>query len=224
MAAEPMSARELEGFDPGAVRAVELAGSEARELGHDRVGTEHLLLGLLANESDASELLAAAGVTRTAARSKVDEAVGAHAHAARRSTRGAERTPRATRALGRAARFARAAGEDLVTSRSLLLAVLDVEGTAGQVLRGLGVDVDALRHALDGHALDGHVASAASTPDASAPATLGEPRCPSCEAVLDELVARVVPARDGDAHVRDAVIFACPACGHPAGVTWHRAR
>ncbi len=218
MSGEPSPARDLLGFDPAAIRAVELAEREARELGHDRVGTEHLLLGLLTNDSDASQLLATTGVKPTAARGKVDEAVGASIAAAPwRTSRAMPRTPRATRALGRAPRFARAAGSDPVTSEHLLLAVLDVEGTAGQVLRGLGVDVDALRHALDGTQLP-------VTTVADDVGTARGSRCASCGASLDELVSRVVTARDADGRARDAVVFSCPTCAHAIGASWHRAR
>ena len=67
---------ELRGFDEAATRAVALAAREARELGHDRVGTEHVLLGLLTNHSETSTTLTDAGVTLAAARTKVIEAVG----------------------------------------------------------------------------------------------------------------------------------------------------
>ena len=67
---------ELRGFDEVATRAVASAAREARELGHDRVGTEHLLLGLLTTGSETSTTLADAGVTLAAARTKVSEAVG----------------------------------------------------------------------------------------------------------------------------------------------------
>jgi hypothetical protein len=45
-------------------------------MGYDRVGTEHLLLGLLRGEPDgAATVLAEAGATLSAARHKVREAV-----------------------------------------------------------------------------------------------------------------------------------------------------
>jgi hypothetical protein len=139
---------ELRGFDPAARRAVSLAEEEARELGHDRVGTEHLLLGLLTNESSTARVLANAGVTLTAARHKVAEAVGAPPDG-EVPPGPLPRTPRVERALGRSVRFAHGRGSDLVASQHVLLGVLDVEGTAGQVLRGLGLDVDRLRRTLD---------------------------------------------------------------------------
>ena len=205
---------ELQGFDTGAARAIALAESEATQLGHERVGTEHLLLGLLTNDSDTSTMLTGAGVTLAAARNKVSEAVGSSTRGhPDRWPRSLPKTPRATRALGRARRFAHARGSDAVTSRHVLLGVLDVEGIAGQVLRGLGLDVESLRVSLD-------------APDASSPSDHGQETlrrdpallrpttCPACNSSLDpDLVYRVVPARDENGHTRDALVFACGVCG-----------
>lgn len=205
---------ELQGFDAGAVRAIELAESEAGHLGHERVGTEHLLLGLLTNDSDTSTMLAAAGVTLAAARNKVIEAVGVSSRdSSDRRPRTLPKTPRATRALGRALRFAHARGSDDVTSHHVLLGVLDVEGIAGQVLRGLGLDVDSLRASLD--TLDAsNSADRGPLSRRREPGTVRPTTCPSCNSSLDlDLVYRVVPARDEHGHTRDALVFMCGACG-----------
>src|SRR5262245_45613807 len=196
---------ELRGFDSSATRAVALGDREARALGHDHVGTEHLLLGLLTNDSGASTVLMNAGVTLAASRTKVREAVGkSSAHAARASGP-LPRTARAGRALGRAARFAHAAGSDTVTSDHLLWGVLDVEGTAGQVLRGLGVDVDSLR---DQRATE--TDSPAEASGAHAVAELGSVTCPSCGVALeDHLTSRMVAAKSESGAPRETVVFSC---------------
>ncbi|HEU4629893.1 MAG TPA: Clp protease N-terminal domain-containing protein [Gemmatimonadaceae bacterium] len=63
-----------------AKKVLELAMSEARELGHSYVGTEHLLLGLLREEKGiAAQVLADAGVTLDAARAEVVRLLGASA-------------------------------------------------------------------------------------------------------------------------------------------------
>lgn len=52
-------------FGPGAKKTMELAQHEARHLGHNYIGTEHLLLGLLRNKTEpAAKLLLRLGVTR----------------------------------------------------------------------------------------------------------------------------------------------------------------
>ena len=210
--------RDGHGFDPGAARAVAAAESEAKHLGHDRVGTEHLLLGLLTNESATSTMLTDAGVTLAAARNKVSEAVGTSLPARPGQRSGPlPKTARAARALARSKRFAHARGSEVVTSHHVLTGVLDVEGIAGQVLRGLGVDVEALRASLDAA-----VEVPSSDNDAAPrlrhrvfrPAT-----CPSCDASLDDdLVYRVVTAGDEDGHTRNALVFACGSCGRVLGV------
>jgi ATP-dependent Clp protease ATP-binding subunit ClpC len=61
-------------FTHAAKRVLELALEQSGELGHDLVGGEHLLLGLLRlREGIASRALASAGVTFEAARNAVRE-------------------------------------------------------------------------------------------------------------------------------------------------------
>jgi ATP-dependent Clp protease ATP-binding subunit ClpA len=222
---------ELRGFDAAARLAGVRADSAARELGHDRIGTEHLLLGLLTSDSATARVLANAGVTLTAARHKVSEAVGplgAAAGGAPAATAGAlPRTPRAERALGRSVRFAHTRGSDLVGSQHVLLGVLDVEGTAGQVLRGLGLDVDRLRRTLDRLRTDGAESADADQPpgedvpeEEAPPAPVpAEVACGSCGADLaDHLVFRVLKARNDQGRTRDVLVFSCARCGRALGL------
>ena len=107
---------DLQGFGLGARQAVVAAHEEAQDLGHDRVGTEHLLLGLLADDG-LRPVLHDSGASLPAARRKVLEAVPMPEPGGRLVPR--PRTPRCARALGRAPRFARAAGAELVGSDHL---------------------------------------------------------------------------------------------------------
>lgn len=200
---------DLRGFGADARRALALAEQEARLLGHDRVGTEHLLLGLLADESSAaSRALREAGATIAAARRKATEAVGAGSPGASPSSSSA----RASRAIGRAPRFARDLGADGVGSEHLLLAVLDVEGTAGQVLRGIGVDIEQL-----GNALGARTATAARE-ELAHPVVSVRPVCPGCRLTLDAaLIATPLPVTGSPDH-HDVTVVSCPACGHSLGV------
>jgi ATP-dependent Clp protease ATP-binding subunit ClpA len=62
----------LERFSPEAREVVALAQDQARKLGHAQVGTEHLLLGLIAEETGAAgRAFAKLGVTIDAARDAV---------------------------------------------------------------------------------------------------------------------------------------------------------
>ena len=67
---------ELIPFDPGAKKALELTFREALRMGHNYVGTEHLLLALLELE-DGAGVLADLGVDKTAAEAHITEAVDA---------------------------------------------------------------------------------------------------------------------------------------------------
>jgi ATP-dependent Clp protease ATP-binding subunit ClpA len=205
----------LRGLGPSAARAVASAEREARELGHDRIGTEHLLLGLLTSESDTSKLLTAAGVTLAAARNTVSEAVGKPSVGATGGGGPLPSTARAGRALGRGARFAHAEGSDIIESEHLLWGVLDVEGTAGQVLRGLGVDVDSLRDQLE--TLEANRGTRTSRE--AAVTEFGSEKCPSCGIALEETLSyRTVVATSDSGSQRDAVVFSCGNCGRLLGV------
>ena len=67
---------ELIPFDPGAKKALELTFREALRMGHNYVGTEHLLLALLELE-DGAGVLADLGVDKAAAEGHITEAVDA---------------------------------------------------------------------------------------------------------------------------------------------------
>ncbi len=67
-------------FSPRAKRVIELAGEAATQLGHDVIGTEHLLLGLLKeNEGIAAQVLTNLGLKLDEVRDMVLEVLGADA-------------------------------------------------------------------------------------------------------------------------------------------------
>jgi len=97
----------------------------------------------------------------------------------------------------------------------VLLGVLDVEGTACQVLRGLGVDVGNLRKAIDTVPQDAPVTAAAAE---EAAASAIAPCCAGCgEALIGALSYRTVAATDATGTVRNVVIVHCAACGTAIG-------
>ncbi|HEX4904050.1 MAG TPA: Clp protease N-terminal domain-containing protein [Acidimicrobiales bacterium] len=204
---------DIEGFADDARDAVARAEVVARELGLAQVGTEHLLLGVMAGDSPAAKALSSAGATRAAARHKVVETAGGGGG---RSPDGPlEASARAGRAIGRAHRFSHHDKAEAVGAQHLLLGILDVEGTAGQVLRGIGVDVGALRAALLQTA-----PGAASTPaEPIEPGEAAATICPSCRAAVDALTFRLVPATDAEGRTGEAVVFSCTACGVVLGAS-----
>jgi ATP-dependent Clp protease ATP-binding subunit ClpC len=196
-------------LSPAARRAVASAEAEAHGLGHGHVGTEHLLLGLLGNEpgGGTAAALRGAGVTLAAARHKVADAVGRDAAGATRATGDAlPRTARAERALSRAVRFAHARQADGVDTEHLLLGILDVEGNAGQVLRGLGVDLDRLRAAVD-----------RAVPEPEPEPALPPPACPACRSPLGGGLTYEIVTASGPRGDRAVVVLSCAACGAVIG-------
>ncbi|MGZ4792698.1 MAG: Clp protease N-terminal domain-containing protein [Ilumatobacteraceae bacterium] len=206
----------LENYSVEAQRVVSLATTEARSLDHPHVGTEHLLLGLLADDGEPAGLLRTAGVNLTTARHKVIEALGADLGAPKNDGLGfLPYTPRAKRALERAGRFSRKGPESEVTAGHVLLGVLDVEGLACQVLRGLGVDLDHLRDAFITTPAD----VAVPLVDDQASIEAVRPRCPSCHVRLDDTLTETVirAGRNGEPAANVSVAY-CAACGATLGV------
>jgi ATP-dependent Clp protease ATP-binding subunit ClpC len=203
----------LERFSDGARRAVELAELEARRLDHHHLGTEHLLLGLMSEGGREAQAVRTAGATLDAARDKVAEAVGRSP-----DPFDGERayTARAKRAIERASRFSLQRLDEHVETDHLLLGILDVEGNACQVLRGLGVDVPGLRRSVDHAAPEPPVFE---TPTLRPPMG-GSPRCPRCGEVLATVLThRVLTATDESGVPRDFVIAFCSACRSALGAT-----
>jgi ATP-dependent Clp protease ATP-binding subunit ClpA len=150
-------------------RCVEAALQEARLLGHDSVGDEDLLLGVLrAGEGDATEALSAMGVTLEAAREESGammaealSSIGISLEEVRREAgeafeirlpdnRRIPFSPRAKKALEGALREAVRLRDNRITSEHVLLGVLrDEDGTAVRLLGNLGVTPAALRERLD---------------------------------------------------------------------------
>jgi ATP-dependent Clp protease ATP-binding subunit ClpA len=194
---------------------VSRAEQEAQLLGHDQIGTEHLLLGIVADErSSACQTLVTAGATLDGCRSKVREAVGPTPSVARVAK--LELSDRARRALERADRLSLRRRDERVEPDHVLLSVLDVEGRAGQVLRGLGVDVVVLR--------DSVLSAIDKRPQPSTEAGPKDPepvpRCVACGSALDDTLShRVVASRDAGHNRRDFVVAYCSSCGAAVGAT-----
>jgi ATP-dependent Clp protease ATP-binding subunit ClpA len=222
----------LERLSDRARRVLELAESEARRMGHQHVGTEHLLLGLLAEgESGAARALVAAGARLDAARERVAEAVGRDDRDPGGGPAELPYTRRAARALERASRLSLQRRDELVGTEHMLLSVLDVEGTAGQVLRRLGVDIAGLHDSVDLDDGDGRVAAPAPSSGEAAPPTrepvaagaragrTAPPRCPDCRAALDGALAYRLVVGRGRGDSRRFVVAYCSACGSALGAT-----
>ncbi len=134
----------FERFTEKAIKVIMLAQEEARRLGHNFVGTEQVLLGLISeNTGVAAKTLKSMGVTLKDARAAVEEIIG----------RGAgfvaveiPFTPRAKRVLELSWDEARQLGHNYIGTEHLLLGLIrEGDGVAARVLENLGVDLNKVR-------------------------------------------------------------------------------
>ena len=137
----------FEQFTDAGRAVVEDAEREARTLRHTRVGTEHLLLGVLSRPDEpGARALATFGVTLGQARAEVMRIVGLPDTP---SPPELPMTPPARDALGGALREAIELGETEAGTEHVLLALLrERDSVAVRVLRDAGVDPRRLREAI----------------------------------------------------------------------------
>ncbi len=134
----------FERFTEKAIKVIMLAQEEARRLGHNFVGTEQILLGLIGEGTGvAAKVLRSMGVNLKDARIEVEKIIG----------RGSgfvaveiPFTPRAKRVLELSLEEARQLGHNYIGTEHLLLGLIrEGEGVAARVLENLGVDLSKVR-------------------------------------------------------------------------------
>jgi ATP-dependent Clp protease ATP-binding subunit ClpC len=134
----------FERFTEKAIKVVMLAQEEARSLGHNFVGTEQILLGLIGESTGiAAKVLKSLGVTLKAARDEVEKIIG----------RGSgfvaveiPFTPRAKRVLEISLDEARQLGHNYIGTEHILLGLLrEGEGLAARVLESIGAEPSKIR-------------------------------------------------------------------------------
>ncbi len=129
-------------FTARAQRAIQLAAREADRFNHPYIGTEHLLLGLVAlGEGVAVEVLEELGIAIDDVRIAVERLVG---FGGETKTKGElPYTPRTKKVLQLAVSEAHAMQQPQAGTEHLLLALLrEGEGVAAQVLQSLSVRID----------------------------------------------------------------------------------
>jgi hypothetical protein len=141
---ESAMAHLLKRFSSQARRAVVLGQEEARTLRHDYMGTEHLLLGLLAEKDGvAAQVLQQAGITLEAVRAEIVEIVGSGQETIKGHI---PFTPRAKKVLELALRESLQLRHSALGTEHILLGLIrEGEGLAVQVLVKLGADLNDLR-------------------------------------------------------------------------------
>ncbi len=158
----------FERFTDKSRTSVEAAFDEARMLGHDSLGDEDLLLGILrADEGIAAEALSSLGVTLDDARDECEEmlsdalsSIGISLEDIRREAgeafgmslpddRKIPYSPRAKNVLVRARKEMRRLGDNHLGTEHVLLGILGNEdGVAVRMLERLGVSPEALEERL----------------------------------------------------------------------------
>ena len=133
---------------PRARQILLLAKQEAERFNHDRIGTEHLLLGILAlNEGVAVNVLKSLGLNLAQLRLEVEKVCGTGG--ATKTDGPMPLTPRLKRVLVFAAQEAQAMNYNFIGTEHLLLAILrEGESQAARVLQNLNVNFDEVRQAI----------------------------------------------------------------------------
>ncbi|NWF59524.1 MAG: hypothetical protein HXY43_09550 [Fischerella sp.] len=135
----------FERFTQKSIKVVMLAQEEARRLGHNFVGTEQLLLGLIGEEDGiAAQVLKSMGINLQQARIEVEQIIG----------RGSDSvsveipfTPRGKKVLEYAFEETRQFRHKYIDTEHLLLGLIRLnEGVAIRVLESFGINFDNLRN------------------------------------------------------------------------------
>ncbi len=132
-------------FSPRAQRALALARAEADRLNHNFVGTEHLLLGLVAlGQGVAVKVLQKLGLDLETVRMEVEKEVGTGPD--QKMIGNIPYTPRVRKVLALAAKEARALNHTYVGTEHILLGLLRAgAGVAARVLKNLNVNIEQTR-------------------------------------------------------------------------------
>ena len=131
-------------FTTEAIQVILLAQEESRRLGHNWVGTEQILLGLIGEGRDAATVLKSKGVNLENSRIEVEKIIG----------RGSgfvaveiPFTPRAKKVLELSLQEADQVGQKFISTPILLLALTRItNGISRQVLVNLGIDIENIRY------------------------------------------------------------------------------
>jgi len=132
----------MERFTQRARRVLSLAHQEAERARRDKIGTEHLLLGLMEEEGGvAGRVLRELGMNSERMREIVERIAGSGDYTGGKI----ELAPETQNVLEQAVEEARRLGHHYIGTEHILLGLVRGEGTAMDVLRKLGVTPDQIR-------------------------------------------------------------------------------
>lgn len=134
-------------FTEGAKDALKLAEEKARELGHNYIGTEHLLLGLLCQkEGAAANLLNLSGVSEEAVTQNLLLLIGKGDFA---FTQGFGYTARSKQILELSVALSKQLGQSYVGTEHILMALIkEKESVAYRILSELGADFNEIERGI----------------------------------------------------------------------------
>ena len=135
----------MNNFTPRAQQVLSLAKKEARRFGHDYVGTEHVLLGLIKlGQGVAVAVLQAMNLDLESVRMEVEKRSGASGTTLQEGD--IPFTPRVKKVLQLASAEARSLNYNYIGTEHILLGLLkEGEGVAAQILSSLDIDVETVR-------------------------------------------------------------------------------
>ena len=138
----------MDNFTPRAQQVLQLARKQADTFNHGYVGTEHILLGLIAlGHGVAINALQSVGVDFDSVRLEIEKAAGTGPET--KTIGSIPFTPRAKKVLALSANEARNLGHSYVGTEHILLGLLrEGEGIAARVLENLGVDLEEIRYEI----------------------------------------------------------------------------
>ncbi len=130
-------------FTERAQKVLALAQEEAIRLGHNNIGTEHILLGLIREgEGIAAKALQALGLGSDKIQNEVETLIGT----GQEGTKTIHYTPRAKKVIELSMDEARKLGHSYVGTEHILLGLIrEGEGVAARVLNNLGVSLNKAR-------------------------------------------------------------------------------
>lgn len=134
-------------FTEGAKQALKFAEQKARQLGHNYVGTEHLLLGLIEEKQGvAANLLSMAGVSETAVMQNIEALIGKGDYV---FTNGFGYTPRSKKILELSVAVSKRMAQNFVGTEHILFALIsEKEGVAYKILTEIGADVNEIESGI----------------------------------------------------------------------------
>ncbi len=135
----------LNNFTPRAQQVLKLARKESDDFNHPYIGTEHLLLGLIAlEEGVAVTVLSSLGISLERVRLEVEKSVGQGPPTKQMGN--VPYTPRSKKVLQLAGAEAKALNHTYIGTEHILLGLIrEGEGVASHVMRGLDIDLDTVR-------------------------------------------------------------------------------